>query len=155
MHDAHSVPAFLDLLDGGRVEIDVTLVPVQRIFMLYESICVLERYAEDVCPFVSWYYFMLILRVQVFEQVKRRSRKFAYLFEVKHLLDMEGVDCRRHLCCKWLQAVLLIIFSGIKGTNECWAVASCLSWKIWPQVPELAATASLYGLVNISCTAVI
>ena len=81
--------------------------------MLDEGICVLERYAEDVCPLVARYYFMLVLWVKFLEQFKRRSCKFAYLFKVKHLLDLECIDNRRHLGRLWLQSMFLIIFCCI------------------------------------------
>ena len=51
--DSFSVAAVLDFLDDYRVEEFGSLVSIQRVFVVYESISICVRYAEDIFFFVA------------------------------------------------------------------------------------------------------
>ena len=97
-----------------------------------------------------------VLRVEVLKLVDRSSDHFAHLSQVQLLADHEGVDAGRDSHCLRLDAVFLVILQRIECSHESGYIRPCLSWQVWPYVPELTASAcSLDGFPYVSCSTVV
>ena len=88
IHDAYSISVFLDLLDGHRIEVYISLVSVEAVLVFEECVCIFIRNAKNILSVIAWDDLVSVLRVQVLEILQRSSSQFAYLLEVKHLVDM-------------------------------------------------------------------
>ena len=106
---AFTVSAFLDLLDGDRIEIFFDLMPVDGVFNIYECIGVCVRQSEDVFFAVARDDFMSVLRIEVLEFLDRGTGKVGNLSEMELPVDSEGIYMYRHLDSLRLYAMFLVI----------------------------------------------
>ena len=124
--------------------------------MVDESIGIIVGDPKDIFLFISWYYLVLVLGIQVLQFVHRHSDEFRNLFEVQHLVDFECIYMHRHFYGLWHYAVFLVVGHGVQGPHESRHIASGLSRKIRIYVPESPfSSASADGPVYIPCPAVI
>ena len=154
--DSLAVTILLDLLDGYRVEVYVSLMSVEAVLVFDECVRISVWDAEDILSVVARNDLVPVLRVEVLKVLKRSTSQFAYLLEVKHLVDMHCVDMSWSFNGNRADAMLLVIVHGIESAYECRNVSSGFAWKVWPDIPECsAAAAASDGLVHVSCAAVI
>ena len=124
--------------------------------MFNVGVGIFVRQPEDVLLLIPGYDLMFVLRVEVLYLIHGHSGEFVDLSEVKHLVHLEGVDVLWHLYDRWTDAVFLVICHCIQGTYKSRNIASRLSWKVRPDIPESSfASASSYGFVDISGSAVV